>query len=390
MPRVDTTPVINDDHHSYRLMNTIKKKALWPTPWTVKHLNNNVITDNNNKDKVITRLETIFLRFLYQYEHILIKTSTKGSKNKFMIQLYCHDSSYEIFNTSCKNACTYFNNATVIDNNNNNRKESLCSTEFTVVDNVKDANIIFGFIPDLETFNRYINESIDKNNVFQTFQDEDINNKIYFMLYGNSECLIKTSSQAEKDQRSLSALQLEMVLNPMLKKQGFQSLKPINIEYGNISNNNNNVGKKGTYSGMGKKQMTMLNGGTENNIMLQSESWHVLSNNNRNVIFNTYDDLFIHNNNRVYPNGNNNVEDSHHNFYLENLLSKLPNELRLFYEKLITWGENQLIKWDTNSTFHDKNMKKFSTRDQFKLYLDKKVEKKFFETLKEKGYIEDN
>ena len=72
------------------------------------------------------------------------------------------------------------------------------------------------------------------------------------------------------------------------------------------------------------------------------------------------------------------------------IMDKLPDELRLFHEKLITWRENQLMKWDTNPTFRDKNMKKFSARDQFKSYLRKKVEKKFFETLKEKGYIEDN
>lgn len=362
-------------------MNIIKKKALLPSPWTVEHLNNNVVKDINGKDQLtITRLETVFLRFLYQYEYILKKSSSSSGSSNQIVQLYCHDSNYEIFKSSCTNACKYFNNTT--DSCNNKEKES--RTEVTIIDNIKDANIIFGFIPNLETFNEYNSEkTVDTNNVFQTFQDEDSNSKIYFMLYGDSECLLHTDNQVEKDQRSLNALQLEMVLNPMLKKQGFQALKPINIEYGDMSNENNN-----TYSGMGKKQISMLNGGTDSNIMLQSESWHVLSSSSHNIIFNTYDDLFIHSHS-TFPNGTN-VDDSQHNFYLKNLLSKLPHELRVFHEKLITWGKNQLKKWDTNPTFHAKNAEKFSTRDQFKSYVDKKVEKKFFETLKEKGYIGEN
>ena len=55
----------DNNNNNVNIINTIKQKALKPTPWTLKHLK--IDNENNNS---ISRLETTFLRFLYQYEHI--------------------------------------------------------------------------------------------------------------------------------------------------------------------------------------------------------------------------------------------------------------------------------------------------------------------------------
>ena len=43
------------------------------------------------------------------------------------------------------------------------------------------------------------------------YKEED-NKKMYFLLYGDSECFAQTDNQIIQDQRSLFALQLEMIL----------------------------------------------------------------------------------------------------------------------------------------------------------------------------------
>ena len=405
----------DNNNNNVNIINTIKQKALKPTSWTLKHLN----IDNENNNNNISRLETIFLRFLYQYEHILLHSINENSNNNIELRnnIYCYDSNYDIFNTSCKNACTYFNN-----NNNNNNKNNVTTSnnninqiQYKIIDNLKDANIIFGFIPNLEIFISNNDESNNNNNMnnnmknnihklFVNYKEED-NKKMYFLLYGDSECFTQTDNQLIQDQRSLFALQLEMILNPILKEKGFQSLKPINVEFddgGDNNNYNNNDKKKKRYSGMGKKQITMLNGGNGDTIMFKSESWHVLTNDDNNVMLNLYDNFFINTNSMFetgtdeHNNNNNNVpttteEDNvaSNNYYTNNLLEKLPDELRAFHNQLITWKDKQLIKWNTDVTFQTKNLKKFQTRDHFQSYLNTKVQQKFFKTLKKKGYIDE-
>ena len=78
------------NNNNVNIINTIKQKALKPTPWTLKHLN----IDNENNNNNISRLETIFLRFLYQYEHILLRSINENSNNNNNIELHINIYSY--------------------------------------------------------------------------------------------------------------------------------------------------------------------------------------------------------------------------------------------------------------------------------------------------------
>ena len=108
-------------------------------------------------------------------------------------------------------------------------------------------------------------------------------------------------------------------------------------------------------------------------------------------MFETGTDEHNNNNNNNVPTTTeeDNVAMHSNNYYTNNLLEKLPDELRAFHNQLITWKDKQLIKWNTDVTFQTKNLKKFQTRDQFQSYLNTKVQQKFFKTLKKKGYIID-
>ena len=196
--------------------------------------------------------------------------------------------------------------------------------------------------------------------------------KIYFLLYGDSECLNKPTSKKEMDERSLDALRVDMHLGKFFRENQIFSLEPIKVEFDSYAD--------GRYESecidgsITKKQLSMLNGGDLNHIMEQCESWHVCSNNSAHAVIHKYDELFMLNNAQK-----DDQDDGRNDIYRRTLLSKLSPKLQGFHEDLVEWGRKQLAKWDNDPIFRKKTFREICHAKAFRVIFGRKSTKEVFE-----------
>ena len=363
MSSIATLPTMANVARTKEICEKVKQLALKPTPWTLSNLKMLGLSTSSAFTK---RLEYVFLRFLYQCECALISQSSDNDMRRYY-KVYCHCPECKYFHACLQNACKYF-----VDDG----QESSCC--FELVESIADATIIFALFPNVDSlYSKTVNEYGDTtiSHVFcDLSKSESKDSKIYFLLYGDSECLNKPTSKKEMDERSLDALRVDMHLGKFFRENQIFSLEPIKVEFDSYVD--------GRYESecidgsITKKQLSMLNGGDLNHIMQQCESWHVCSNNSAHAFIHKYDELFMLNNAQI-----DDQDGGRSDIYRNTLLNKLSPKLQGFHEDLVEWGRKQLAKWDNDPIFRKKHLEKFVTRRRFESYLDVKVQKKFLKTL---------
>ena len=116
------------------ICDKVKRLALKPTPWTLSNLKTLGLSSLSTK-----RLESVFLRFLYQCEYALTSQSTDNNMRRYY-KVYCHCPGSQYFRACLQNACKYFAD---------DGQESSCY--FKLVESIADATIIFAFFPNVDS-----------------------------------------------------------------------------------------------------------------------------------------------------------------------------------------------------------------------------------------------
>ena len=228
----------------------------------------------------------------------------------------------------------------------------IVSCSFEIVESIAAATIIFAFFPNMASlYEKTINDHATSalSHVFGDLSKCDRkDSKIYFLLYGDSECLKKPTSERDMDERSLDALRIDMHLGKFFEENQYLSLKPIKIEFDTYVDGR--YEPQSIDGSITKKQLSMLNGGYSEPIMHQCESWHICSNDSTHPVMHKYDELFM-----LEEAQENNEDDDQNNIYRRALLTKLSPKLQGFHEDLVEWGRKQLAKWDNDPIFRKKN-----------------------------------
>ena len=79
------------------ICDKVKRLALKPTPWTLSNLNLLGLSSLSTK-----RLESVFLRFLYQFEYALTSQSTDNNMRRYY-KVYCHCPGSQYFRACLQN-----------------------------------------------------------------------------------------------------------------------------------------------------------------------------------------------------------------------------------------------------------------------------------------------